>query len=162
MMKEQLEKALQFRSEGEFAASNHILVELVKLYPQDALVNYQCAWSFDVLGREREAIPFYEKAVSLGLAGEDLEGALLGMGSTYRTLGEYESSHHTFRKGMELFPDNRAMKVFYAMTLYNLQQHPQAMEILLQCIAESSSDSEIQKYKRAILFYSDQLDKVWE
>ncbi|MFB5673924.1 tetratricopeptide repeat protein [Paenibacillus terreus] len=161
-MKEQLEKAMQLRSEGQLEASNQILVELVRLYPQDALVNYQCAWSFDVLGREREAIPFYEKAVSLGLAGEDLEGALLGMGSTYRTLGEYESSQRTFRKGMELFPDNRAMKVFYAMTLYNLQQHPQAMEILLQCIAESSSDSEIQKYKRAILFYSDQLDKIWE
>lgn len=161
-MKEQLEKALQLRGKGQLEASNQILVELVELYPQDALVNYQCAWSFDVLGREREAIPFYEKAVSLGLAGEDLEGALLGMGSTYRTLGEYESSRRTFRKGMELFPDNRAMKVFYAMTLYNLQQHPQAMEILLQCIAESSSDSEIQKYKRAILFYSDQLDEVWE
>ncbi|MFM9281003.1 tetratricopeptide repeat protein [Paenibacillus jiagnxiensis] len=161
-MKEQLEKALQLRSEGQLEVSNQMLIELVELYPQDALVNYQCAWSFDVLGREREAIPLYEKAVSLGLAGEDLEGALLGMGSTYRTLGEYESSQRTFRKGMELFPDNRAMKVFYAMTLYNLQQHPQAMEILLQCIAESSSDSEIQNYKRAILFYSDQLDKVWE
>ncbi|MDP4097269.1 tetratricopeptide repeat protein [Paenibacillus sp. P96] len=161
-MKERLDKALQLRSEGELMAANQILVELVELHPQDALVNYQCAWSFDVLGREREAIPYYEKAVSLGLSGEDLEGALLGMGSTYRTLGDYEGSQRTFRKGMELFPDNRAMKVFYAMTLYNLQQHPQAMEILLQCIAESSNDSEIQKYKRAILFYSDQLDKVWE
>ncbi|MFB5265372.1 hypothetical protein ACE41H_01025 [Paenibacillus enshidis] len=67
-MKEQLEKALQLRSEGQLEVSNQILVDLVQLYPQDALMNYQCAWSFDVLGREREAIPFYEKAVSLGLA----------------------------------------------------------------------------------------------
>ncbi|WP_225744999.1 tetratricopeptide repeat protein [Marinilactibacillus sp. Marseille-P9653] len=80
-------------------------------------MNYQCAWSYDLLREEEKAVPFYKKAIDLGLDGEDLEGALLGLASTYRTLGRYEESERTFLKGLELFPTNNAVKVFFAMTL---------------------------------------------
>lgn len=36
----------------------------------DAMINYQCAWSFDVLEKEREAISYYEIAIQLGLPDE--------------------------------------------------------------------------------------------
>jgi hypothetical protein len=48
------------------------------------------------------------------------------------------------------------------MTLYNLQEHSKAMEILLQQLAASSNDESILEYKQAILFYSDKLDEKWE
>jgi hypothetical protein len=44
---------------------------------------------------------------------KDLEGAILGLGSMYRTLGEYEKSKDTLDKGIERFPNNRALQVFY-------------------------------------------------
>ena len=136
--------------------------KLVEQYPNNALINYQCAWSFDLLGEETSAVPYYEKAIRLGLPKEQLEGAFLGLGSTYRTLGEYEKSKKVLQQGIEQFPNNRALQVFYSMSLYNLNEHSQAMEILLKTLVETTTDQEIIKYKRAIEFYLDKLDEVWK
>lgn len=160
-MEEALQQAIRLREEGHVQQANDMLLDLLEARPDHAQLNYQCAWSFDVMEKESEAIPYYEQAIKLGLSGEDLEGALLGLGSTYRTLGDYEQSKSTFLKGIELFPDNRAIQVFYAMTLYNLNEHGKAMELLLTCLAETSNDAEIISYKKAIDFYSGQLDRVW-
>ncbi|MFJ7646318.1 tetratricopeptide repeat protein [Lysinibacillus sp. NPDC097279] len=162
MDEKQLERALDLRKENKKQESNQLLIKLAEKYPNDAFVNYQCAWSFDVLGEERQAVPYYENAIKQGLAGTDLEGALLGLGSTYRTLGEYEKSKNVFLKGMALFPTNQALQVFYAMTLYNLNEHSKAMELLLKCLADTTTDAEILSYKNAINFYANQLDKVWK
>ncbi|MFS0673434.1 tetratricopeptide repeat protein [Ornithinibacillus sp. 179-J 7C1 HS] len=161
-MIEQLNQAIVLRKEGLLKESNSIMLQLANAYPNDAKVQYQCAWSFDVLGEESKAVPHYEKAIKLGLAGEDLEGALLGLGSTYRTLGEYENSKRIFEKGKNLFPNNRAFDVFFAMTLYNLNQHDQAMEKLLTCLVDTTENKDIKAYEKAIRFYSDKLDQVWE
>ncbi|WP_341963609.1 tetratricopeptide repeat protein (plasmid) [Planococcus maritimus] len=156
-----LAEAIKLRETGKEKESNKSMMELVESYPEHPLINYQCGWSFDLLGEEEKAVPFYEKAISLGLEGKELEGALLGLGSTYRTLGRYHESKETFLKGGELFPTNNAMKTFLAMTLYNLKEHQEAMEILLQCLVKTTGDEDIQSYKRAIEFYSDKLDETW-
>jgi tetratricopeptide (TPR) repeat protein len=161
-MEKELKRAVDCRAKGELKESNEILLNLVASFPESPVINYQCAWSFDVLGEEAEAVPYYEKAIDLGLAGKDLEGALLGLGSTYRTLGKYEKSKQVFEKGLELFPNHRAMQVFYSMTLYNVGKHDQAMELLLKNLIATTSDEEILRYKRAIDFYADKLDEVWE
>lgn len=160
-MKEQLNRAITLRKNGDFKQSNAILTGLAAMHPDDPVVNYQYACSFDVLGEEAKAVPYYEKAIKLGLDGEDLQGALLGLGSSYRTLGAYEKSQGVFRQGIQQFPDDHAMKVFYAMTLYNLQKHEQSMEILLRTILETTVDENLLAYKKAIAFYSDKLDRIW-
>ncbi|MDN7240583.1 tetratricopeptide repeat protein [Planococcus sp. N028] len=161
-MDEVLEYAIKLRESGKQEASNKLLLELAGNYPENPQVNYHCAWSFDVLGKEEKAVPYYEKAIRLGLTGKDLEGALLGLGSTYRTLGEYQKSERTFLKGIELFPINYAMKAFYSMTLYNLKEHQAAMEMLISCLVQTSTDEDILVYKRALEFYSDKLDETWK
>lgn len=160
-MEKLLEKALHLRKEGHLLDSNKVLQQLIEEFPKDAYINYQYAWSFDVLGEELKAAPFYERAISLGLPEKEQEGAFIGLGSTYRTLGEYEKSLKTLEQGLERFPHNRAMQVFLAMTLYNLEEHQQAMELLLKNVIDTTSDENIQKYKKAIEFYSDKLDETW-
>lgn len=161
-MKNELDQAMELRKSGNHQESNQLLMNLVQQFPDNATINYQCAWSLDLLGEEAKAAPFYEKAIKLGLSLEELEGALLGLGSTYRTLGEYEKSRSIFLKGMESYPNNRAIQTFYAMTLYNLNEHRQAMELLLKCLIDTTTDGEILRYKRAIDFYSNKLDEVWK
>jgi hypothetical protein len=39
-----------------------------------------------------------KKAVQEVLKGADLQGALLGMGSTYRCIGEYQKAKETFKR----------------------------------------------------------------
>lgn len=162
MTKDELTKAIDLREKGNIKESNKLLMELVQNLPDDAFVNYQCAWSFDLMGEERKAMPYYEKAIKRGLPPHELEGALLGLGSTYRTLGYYEKSKSTFQQGLELFPSNKAIQTFYAMTLYNLNEHSKAMELLLKCLIETTTDEKITNYKKAIEFYAYNLDEVWD
>jgi len=154
--------ALELRKQGHLKESNAILFLLAEEYSQDAMIHYQCAWSFDVMGEEARAVPYYEKAIELGLSDKDLEGAYIGLGSTYRTLGDYEKSKRIFERGHREFPENRALQIFYAMTMYNLKEYKQAMEVLLTCLTETTTDSNIRNYQQAIEFYTHQLDRVWK
>ncbi|MGG0409560.1 tetratricopeptide repeat protein [Peribacillus simplex] len=156
-----LEMALSLRGKKEFEKSNRLLMDLAKQNPGDAVIQYQCAWSLDILGLEVKAVPYYEAALKLGLPEEDAKGAYLGLGSTYRTIGEYEKSRQTLESGLAKFPEDKVLLVFRAMSFYNLGQHDLAMESLLKIIAETSKDREIQSYAKAIEFYSDKLDKVF-
>ena len=159
-MRDRLKKAVSLREEGNLYEANTMLVELATQFPDNAQVNYQCAWSYDVLGLEKEAVAYYEKAIALGLPQTDLQEAYLGLGSTYRTIGEYEKSKALLLEGIDIF-DSHALRVFLAMTLYNLGEYEEAMRILLTVIAETSGDANIEIYKKAIAFYSDKLDEVW-
>lgn len=161
-MEKELEQAVRLRSEGRLNESNEQLVRLAERHPDDARVNFQCAWSFDVLGQEAAAVPYYERAIAAGLPDEELKRALLGLGSTYRTLGDYEKSAAVFNRGTEVFPEDRALQVFRAMTLYNLGEHARAMELLLRNLADTTSDGGIRSYGQAIRFYSDKLDTIWK
>ncbi|BES63852.1 tetratricopeptide repeat protein [Gottschalkiaceae bacterium SANA] len=160
-MEDILNKAIKLREIGELEKANTILVELTTRYPNHAVVNYQCAWSFDVLGLEKEAIPYYEKAIELGLPEKDLKEAYLGLGSTYRTIGEYDKSKKLLLEGIDRY-ENNGLKVFLSMALYNLGEHTEAMRLLLSIIAETSADESVITYKKAIEYYSIRLDEVWE
>jgi len=128
--------------------------------PEDPAVNYQCAWVHDRMGRELEAIPLYERAIERGLSGGDLEGAILSLGSSYRAVGSPAKAAEVLQGGAARFAQNRAMQVFLAMALHNLDEHAQAMEILLCNLAETISDPEIASYKDAISFYASRLGET--
>lgn len=160
-MQEKIQQAIQHRSAQEYDAALAILTELLAAHPDDPQVNYQMAWLYDSMGSESAAVPYYERAIAHPLPDEDMRGALLGLGSTYRCLGEYHKAAEVLRRGMVQFPDSGEFQVFLAMTLYNLGQHSEAMALLLRVTATTSQDAGIQRYQRAILFYHDKLDQTW-
>jgi tetratricopeptide (TPR) repeat protein len=160
-LQKRLDYAIKLRESEKHDEARALLREIHSEFPQDAQVNLQYAWVHDLLGLEREAIPFYESAVQFGLSGDDLQNALLGMGSTYRCIGEYQKAKETFLRALELFPDQHEFKVFLAMTYYNLTEHSKAMELLLISLVETSKDEGILSYERAIRFYADKLDETW-
>src|SRR4030095_9440033 len=109
-LQEKLASALKLRETEKHEEARQLLLELHNEFPNDPQANYQCAWIHDLLGLEREAIPFYEKAIQEGLSGDDLKSALLGLGSTYRCIGEYRKSIDTFQQGLTLFPNSLEFK----------------------------------------------------
>ena len=153
-----LDDVIEQRQLKNYKEAKNIMINILNHDPDCAINNYQMAWCHDNLGEEKEAVPYYEKAIQIGLDRESLKGAYLGLGSTYRVLKEFQKSKETFEEAIEKFPDLNSIKVFYAMTLFNLNLHKEAMSILLNVINNTTNDLEIQKYERAIDYYKDNLN----
>lgn len=126
ILQEKLASATQLRESYKHEEACKLLLELHSEFPEDSQVNYQCAWIHDLLGLERAAIPFYEKAVQTGLERNDLKRALLGIGSIYHCIGEYQKSIETFQHALTLFPDSHEFKVFlgWLITIFANMQKP--------------------------------------
>lgn len=161
-MNEKLAEAIQLRKNNHPDAALIILKDLLKSHGDDPNVNYQMAWTCDFMGKESEAAPYYEKAIASGLSGIDRQGAMLGLGSTYRCLGEYEKSLRVLNQAIVEFPEDRSFKVFRALTLYNLGKAEDSVGELLVQLLDTTSDPSIKSYEKALRFYSDKLNETWK
>lgn len=137
------------------------MIKVANEHSKEASVQVECAFLHDSLGFEHEAIPFYEKALELGIEGPLRVEAYLGLGSSLRCIGSYQKSAEILDKAIEEFPNHRSLQVFYSMTQYNLRNHDLAMEILLTNLLNTTNDQDILKYKRAIAYYINNLDEVY-
>ncbi len=161
-MEDKLLKVIQLRKDNKPDQALIILAELLKSNPDDPTINYQMAWTCDFMGKESDAVPFYEKAIENGLSGDDRKGAMLGLGSTYRCLGEYQKSLKMFDQAVKEFADDRSLKVFRALTLHNLGQSKDSLGQLLVLLLDTTSDESIKTYDKALRFYSDKLNETWK
>jgi tetratricopeptide (TPR) repeat protein len=152
----------KLRAKDRHEEARQLLVQLALEFPTNPVVQYKTACVYDFLGREREAIPYYHAAIVNDLPATDLRAAYLGLGNTYRTLGQYAESKKILLEGLSRFPDANEIKVFLAMTLYNLGENHEAVSSLLKVITETTSDEKIQDYERAVLFYANDLNKIWD
>ncbi|WP_459502746.1 tetratricopeptide repeat protein [Bacillus sp. C1] len=157
-MKQLLEQAIKFRHEKKYAQAKDILIGLAN-FTQSPEVLYECACIHDVMGFETEAAPYYEKAIANGLTGESLCGAYIGLGSTYRSIGEYEKAIVTLEAGLKQFPDNDTMKVFLSMAKYNVNEYEEAMKLLIETVVKLES---VKEYDKAILLYKDHLNEIFK
>lgn len=169
MRREELAALIQKREEGRAKQDQVMLSEvraqllsLQAVYPDDAEINYQTGIAHDNTGLGKEAIPYYEKALRLGLSGADRERCLMGLGSTYRYWGHYDKAVETLRLGKEDFPENRAIQVFLAMALYNSESYKESVQLLIQNLMETTTDEKLQYFKRGILAYNEDLDETAE
>lgn len=161
-MDEMITAIRKLKDTGKLEEARKTAVSLLAIHPHDAMLLYECASLHDMLGKEREAVPYYVKALEQGLPLDEKRKAILGLGSTYRTLGEYTLAKETLEKGLLTFPDAHEFVIFYAMVLYNLKKYDKAMELLLTMMMDVTSDPSILQYKKAILFYADKLDHIWD
>jgi tetratricopeptide (TPR) repeat protein len=156
-----LERIRDLRSRGHNEQARALLLQMARERPQDARVQYETACVHDALGHEREAVPYYVEALRLGLSGDERRSAYLGLGSTYRVLGQYQEAKETLLAGLAQFPDAAELRVFLAMSLYNLGDYHAATATLLTVIAETSRDPHVRAYERAIRLYAEDLDRRW-
>jgi len=149
------------RRAGDHEGARSLATELVASATEDFELQYEAACVHDYLGRESEAIPFYLAAISGRLPSEQLRRAYLGLGSTYRALGQYQSAERALREGLARFPDAAELKTFLAVALHNLGRSKQAVELLLTVLADTSADDHLRSYREAILFYAQDIERSW-
>ena len=158
LLDQQLQQTSALRSQGRLEEALALALQLHAAVPDDPHINYQCAWTYDVMGLEENAVPFYERALALGLSGVDRRGALLGLGSTYRNIGEHNKSAAILWQGIAEYEDGREFQIFLAITLYDMGEHAEAMRLLLRNLAETTQNETLKQYERALLFYAANLN----
>ncbi|MFA5265774.1 MAG: tetratricopeptide repeat protein [Opitutaceae bacterium] len=126
------------------------LQDLDRRHPNVAEIAYQVAWSKDVMGNHAEAVPCYEKAISLGLPPNDHAGALIGLSACLLLTGNAAKAEEVLASGRALFPENREFEAFQALALHAKGKHAEALEILLVVLAETSVDRGIAAYQRTL------------
>lgn len=161
-MKCTFEEAVQLRAQGHAEQAIPIFAQLLDQDPNNAELLYQMAWAHDNLGLEKQAVPYYAAALRNQLDASHRPAALLGLGSTYRTLGQYDNAKEILAQGVNEFPNHRELKVFYAMALYNAGEHAEAMNLLLTELVDTTNDPGIARFEKAIRFYADKLDRIWD
>jgi tetratricopeptide (TPR) repeat protein len=161
LRRSEVESAIRLREVGDYQEAESLLSRVLADSPDDAEANHQMTWLHALQDREREAVPFYVRVVAGDLPDEERRGALLGLGSTYRALGEYPDAVEVLRQGVSEFPADRAMQTFLALALYNIGEHRQAVDLLLKHLVETTSDPGIRSSEKALRFYTGRLDEVW-
>ena len=109
------------------------------------------AAAHDRAGREAEAIPHYERAIAAGLPDDLLPGAMLGLGSSLRNVDRVPESVAILEDACRRFPDDRALSVFLAFSLWSAGRRGEALALLAERLGEGTG------YERAIGGYAGEI-----
>jgi tetratricopeptide (TPR) repeat protein len=157
-----INEAKVLRREDNLEESQELLLALLQEYPHDPLVLFEVGGSYDVMGLEPEAIPYYEQAVQRGLEGSDLQECLVCLGSSYRVVGESQEAVDILEDAIDQFPDNNSSRAFLALAYYSNDQVEESVRTLLELLLETTKDENILAYADPLDYYKDNLDEVWE
>lgn len=141
------------RHGGQIAGVLDQLKELATRYPHVAEIAYQLAWTLDSLGHEAEALPSYEYAIALGLPPNEQSGALIGLGSTLRNLGDLERAAEVLASGQRQFPDQPEFAAFLALVRHDQGRHGEALQLAIGTLLDTSDDPGLTAYQRSLRHY---------
>ena len=108
------------------------------------------AMSLDAAGREKQAIPLYRLALARGLANENLHTALIGLGSSLRTVGKTAAAIATLRKARRLFPRDLVVIMFLALAHYDAGQRDLVIRQLGDALLNESKQPRLADYRRVL------------
>lgn len=152
----------QLMKKQQYEKAQHLLLPLLESQETSGDIFYLLASTYDALGDEGSAVTYYEQALEKDLDDGERKKTLLQLGSTYRALGEYKKARLTLEQGRNQYPDEPVFDVFYAMVMYNLYDYEEAVKLLLQTLVQTSKDSGIVSYAKALNFYSEHLNETWK
>ena len=157
-----IEKARALRRADDLEASQNLLLELMEHRADHPLVLFEVGGSYDVMGEEEMAIPYYRRAIEAGLDGNDLQECLICLGSTLRVVGEYEDSVNFLEQAVDEFPSRKSGRAFLALAHYSNGDVEQAVRELLSLLLETTTDEDILAYADTLEYYKDNLDETAE
>lgn len=160
-MRATLAQARALRTVGQHSQACDLLLKHRPHAPANAVFEYELACLQDFLGLTHDAIRSYDKALGAGLKGARLRGAFLGLGSSLRAIGDYDRAIAILDEGTKKFPRAHELEIFKVMALYNVGESKAAVQICLRRLALTSTDKDIQAFKRPILAYARDLDRKW-
>ncbi len=108
------------------------------------------ALRLDGAGREKEAIPIYRRAITLGLAHRELHTAIVCLGSSLTTTGQTAQAIRTLQRARRLFPRDPTVILFLALAHARHGQERLALRQLGDALLKTSTDPLLRDYLKPL------------
>lgn len=130
---------------------------LDRAHPGVGEIAYQVAWELDALGREAEALPHYERALSLGLPPNEHGDALLGLSRALRATGRPDRAADVLESARTQFPEQPEFNAFLALARYDQGRHADAFRLLIDVMLDTTEDPGLNAHQRSLRHAAAQL-----
>jgi tetratricopeptide (TPR) repeat protein len=120
--------------------------DLLTAHPDHPVLVFEVAGAYDTAGEEETARGLYERALDLGLGGDELRQCLCQYGSTLRWLDRYDESLAVLDHARREFPGSDAVRVFRALTLNEAGRADEAVAELMTVITTHAEATDLGRY----------------
>ncbi len=128
-------------------------------HPDDVRAQAAAAYACDRLGREAEALRYYQRAFELGGPPDDRAGFSLGFGSTLRNVGRVDDAVAVLAEAVLAHPEHAALRAFLALALGSAGHHALALATMLDA-GLATSPAAFAPYRRALGEYQRALQEA--
>ena len=120
--------------------------DLLAAHLDHPVLVFEVAGAYDTAGEEETARGLYERALDLGLGGDELRQCLCQYGSTLRWLARYDESLAVLDRARREFPGSDAVRVFRALTLNDAGRADEAVAELMTVITALADATDLGRY----------------
>ncbi len=134
------------RHEEHYAAACALVAE----HPESVDAQIEAAYAHDHLGREREAVRYYDVAYLLGVPPERRRHFLVGYASTLRNVGRADDAVGVLGQAIAHDPTYAPFSAFLALALLDAGHPRLAVATMLGCALDVAKDDAFDRYRRAL------------
>jgi cyanophycin synthetase len=133
---------------------------LAEAWPNSGRANFEWANALDFCDHEGEAVPVYQRALSLGLGSPYDFYALVQLGSSLRNLGRTDEALATLARARELQPDAASGLAFWCLARASAGEPLPALADALAYVLEHAPEIERTRYGRTLRHYLEDLARL--
>lgn len=123
-------------------------------HPGDPRITFEYAGTHDAAGDEAAAVPLYEEALAVGLREPLRHRAQVQLASSLRVLGRHEEAAAVIDDVAARHPDSVGVAVFRALVRHDAGDPSRALRELLATVVATSTDPDVERYRRALTTYT--------
>ena len=146
----EISKGRALLDRGGKAEAVAYFAELRKRRPESARVHLQSAFVLDRLGREDEAVPLYERALSLGLRGTDARDAHVCSASSLRNVGRPQQGFDLLDSAKSRFEGDVVFELFFALLATEIGRPNEAIRTLVRSLFRESPAEDLGRYRHVL------------
>jgi cyanophycin synthetase len=132
---------------------------LYAAHPGDARIAFELAGAHDSAGHEADAVPLYEEALRLGLREPLRHRAQLQLASSLRNLGRPDEALGVVADVSARHPESLGVAAFRALVEHDAGHPTAALRELLCTVVATSTDPDVERYRRALTAYAEELGR---
>ncbi|MFQ6172498.1 tetratricopeptide repeat protein [Oryzobacter sp. R7] len=128
-------------------------------HPGDPRITFEYAGTLDAAGDEAAAVPLYEEALAGGLRDPLRARAQVQLASSLRVLGRHEEAEAVIEEVAARHPESLGVAAFRALVRHDAGHPSEALRDLLSAVVATSTDPDVERYRRALTAYAADLGR---